>query len=92
MSDLVLAVEKALADRWRDEQLRNDSDPEVDAYVALQAIHDAGWRLVRTERAGYIRGDLRPEEITRLYHGSSPMDGDEWLYSITEEWTPEETS
>lgn len=54
MSDLVLAVEKALADRWRDEQLRNDSDPEVDAYVALPAIHDADWRIVRAEHVQYM--------------------------------------
>lgn len=49
MADLVRVIETALADRWRDEGLHNSSDPEVDAYVALDAITKAGWRIVRTE-------------------------------------------
>lgn len=80
MSDLVLAVEKALADRWRGEQLRNDSDPEVDAYVALQAIHDAGWRIVRTHHDGDTDLDDDPDAPT---YGE-----DVERAHITEEWTP----
>ncbi len=39
---LIKAIERALGDRWTAERLHNDSDPEVDAYVALDAI-PVGW-------------------------------------------------
>lgn len=62
---------------------------ESHARAALSALREAGWRIVHTERAGYVRTDLHPDESRRLYVGSSPMDGDEWLYRIVDEWTPE---
>lgn len=49
--DLLHIVEKAIAERWRQEGLQSDSDPEFDAEAALLAVLGAGWRIVRVHYA-----------------------------------------
>lgn len=72
----------ATGDTWEEQCEEVATEILTDLYVS-------GWRIVRPERAGYVRTDLHPDESRRLYIGSSPMEGDEWLYRIAEEWTPD---
>lgn len=87
---------EAAADAIRREQ--DIASPETLARLALTAMHDAGWRIVRTEAAGCY--DLPPGWVPDI---DDPL-ADEWdrsgvfyededrpkdcvpLYRITEEW------
>lgn len=44
---IVALLAHAIETRWRDEGLRNNSDPETDIETVLEALRGGGWTLVR---------------------------------------------